>query len=309
MNSNYQQTTCAIEEITPETAKQWLGLNHKNRRLSDPIITRLAGIIRRDEWMPDSTDGIGLDTDGGVINGQHRLNAVIEADKPIRALVVRNVRPEVIKVIDQGRGRTFTQYLQMMENIIQPNVTAPAVEWLYRMNHGLEVAMPTALKPTVPQLLETFGEHRKITQSVEPAHDAYRRVACPTKPMLAAYHYAMASVDAELADDFFAGLASGVDLTERSPVHALREKYLKENAKDQSRKARAYVLAAWLVKAWEATRQGLELTERQLYWTTSGRKGEPFPKVTELPWTVSDDAIEPDDDGDGDDSDGSLDLS
>jgi hypothetical protein len=300
METKYNPT-CAIEEITPETAKQWLGANHKNRRLSDPVVTRLAGIIRRGEWMSDSTDGIGLDADGGVINGQHRLTAVIEADETIHALVVRNVRPEVIKVIDQGRGRTFTQYLQMMENIHQPNVTAPAVEWLYRMNHGLEMAMPTALKPTVPQLLETFTEHRKITQSVDQAHEAYRRVASPTKPILTAYHYAMASVDSELADEFFAGLATGVDLAERSPVHALREKYLKEAAKDQTRKARTYVLAAWLVKAWEATRQGLELTEKQLYWTTSGRKGESFPKVTDLPWSVSDDAIEADD---GDDLEG-----
>lgn len=304
MATKHKDPTCAIEEITPETAKQWLGLNHKNRHLSDPVVNRLAGIIRRDEWMADSTDGIGLDTDGGVINGQHRLAAVIEADKTIEALVVRNVRPEVIKVIDQGRGRTFTQYLQMMENIHQPTVTAPAIEWLYRMNHGLEVAVPTAQKPTVPQLLETFGEHRKISLSVDPAHEAYRRVACPTKAMLTAYHYAMASVDPELADDFFASLASGVDLVQRSPVHALREKFLKENAKDQSRKARNYVLGAWLVKAWEATRQGLEMTERQLYWTGSGRKGEPYPKVTELPWAVSDDAIEADN---GDDDEGEAD--
>ena len=303
---SYDKTTCAIEEISPDVAKEWLGANHANRRLSDPVVTRLAGIIRRGEWMPDSTDGIGLDHDGGVVNGQHRLTAIIEADTPIRALVVRNVRPSVIKVIDQGRGRTFTQWLQMQPRINQPNVVAPAVEWLYRMNHGLEIAMPTAVKPTIPQLLEVFTDHPRIVQSVDPAHEAYRRVGCPPKSMLAAYHYAMASVDPELADDFYAGLATGVDLSDRSPVHALREKYLKENAKDQTRKARNYVLAAWLVKAWEATRQGLELTERQLYWTTGGRRGEPFPKVTELPWEVSDDAIELDD---SDDDQEAFDLS
>ena len=32
-----------------------------------------------------------------------------ESDRTVRALVLRNVRPEVIKVIDQGRGRTFNQ--------------------------------------------------------------------------------------------------------------------------------------------------------------------------------------------------------
>jgi hypothetical protein len=226
----------------------------------------------------------------------------MHSGQSVQALVIRNVRPEVIKVIDQGRGRTFIQWLQMQGTVAQPNVVGPAVEWLYRMNFGLEVAMPTALKPTIPQLLEVFAEHPKITHSVQPAHEAYRRVQCPTKPMLTAYHYAFASVDPELADEFFDGLASGVDLGERTPVYALREKFLKENAKDSTRKARNYVLAAWLVKAWEATRENMELTEKQLFWVASGRRGEPFPKVSDLPWVTVDSAIEMDDDVDGEDN-------
>jgi hypothetical protein len=169
--------------------------------------------------------------------------------------------------------------------------------------------MPTAQKPTIPQLLDTMAEHSNIVHSMAAGAEAYRKVGCPTRPWLVAYHYAMASVDDQLADDFFSGLSSGVDLGERSPVHALREKFLKENAKDPSRKARNYVLSAWLVKAWEAQRDGQEVTERQLNWVTSGKKGEPFPRLTDLPWDISDQAIEPDDDEAAADPEGTFDLS
>jgi hypothetical protein len=290
--------SCEIEEISPDQAKLWLGKNHQNRRLSSPVVDHLKGIIARGEWMEDCTDGIGLDIDEGVVNGQHRLTAIAESDRTVRALVLRNVRPEVIKVIDQGRGRTFTQLLAMEGRYPHPQVVAPAIEWLYRMNNGFEQTMPTAVKPTIPQLLDLLAEHPKIVNSVEPAHEVYRRVQCPTKAMLCAYHYAMASVDPDEADKFFEDLASGVDLTERSPVYALRERYLKENGKDPSRKAKNYVLAAWLVKAWEATTEGLEWTEKQVYWVGSGRRGEPYPKVSDLPWDVVDSAIEPDDEDD-----------
>jgi hypothetical protein len=177
-------------------------------------------------------------------------------------------------------------------------ILAAAVEALFRINHGLEIALPIAQKATIPQLLETLAEHHNITHSMAAGAEVFHKVGCPTRPWLVAYHYAMASVDSELADEFFSGLASGVDLSERSPELALREKLSKEKGKDPTRKARNYVMCAWLVKAWEAEREGMEVTERQLSWVTSGKKGEPFPRLTDLPWDISDQAIELEQDGD-----------
>jgi hypothetical protein len=289
--------------VTPEIAKSWLGMNHVNRKLFEPVVERLTGIIHRGEWMPDCTDGIGLDVDEGVINGQHRLTAILNSGVPCWCLVVRNVRPEVIKVIDQGRGRTFTQWLQMQGNVSNATTVALGVEYLYKTNGGWEQAMPTAFKPTIPQLLDVFMEHRNIEYSASPAMEAYNKVGCPTRGILTAYHYLMATVDPELADEFFIGLTTGIDLGERDPVRALRERYLRENAKDRAARQSNAQLSAWLVKAWEAKRQGIEVTERQLNWISEGRRREPFPKVSGLPWDVVASGIEPDAEDDTDDDD------
>lgn len=274
--------SCAIEEITPEIAKQWLGVNHRNRRLSNPTVTRLAGVILRGEWMADCTDAIGLDTDEGVVNGQHRLNAIITADRAVHALVLRNVNPDVIKIIDQGMHRTFGQLLEM-NGYDYANYIATAVEWVYKMTNDYERSQPSAAKATVPQLLDVFNEHPKVINSFDPAYAAWSTTRVD-RSMLIAYHYAFASVDPEAADLFFEQLATGIGVAADSPVYSLREKYLGEQAKADGKKEQKYVLAAWLVKAWEASRRGESLTKAQLRWVKSGPRAEGFPKVTTVPW-------------------------
>lgn len=277
------EPTCAIETITPEMAKQWLDVNHRNRKLSDPVVRRLAGVIRRGEWMSSSTDGLGLDVDGGVVNGQHRLTAIIEADQPVRMLVVRNVDREVIKVIDQGLHRNFAQLLQMDGRWPNPAILAGAVEWLFRMIHDFERSIPMDQKPSVPQLLDVFSEHQRLVGSLDAALEVWKRFKVD-RNMLVAYHYTMASVDPDLADSFYDRLASGLDIEEGQPVHALRERYIAELTKPDGKKEPKYVMAAWLIKAWEATRHDVTLVKRQLNFVKSGSRAEDFPKVTDVPW-------------------------
>jgi hypothetical protein len=273
---------CAIEEITPEIAKQWLGVNHRNRRLSNPTVTRIAGVILRGEWMEDCTDAIGLDTDEGVVNGQHRLNAIIEADRAVRALVLRNVNPDVIKIIDQGMHRTFAQLLEM-NGYSYPTIVAGSIDWIYKMTHDYERTTPTAAKATVPQLLDVFNEHPNIVNSLDPAYSVWQKTRVD-RPMLTAYHYAFATVDADAADEFYEQLSTGIGVGGDTPVYTLRERYLAEQAKADGKKAQKYELAAWLVKAWEATRRGDTMTQRQLRWVKSGPRAEAFPKVSNVSW-------------------------
>jgi hypothetical protein len=291
-----RELTVSVEEVTPEKAKEMLGRNTINRHLSKPDVLRLTGIIDRGEFMYDATDAIAVTATGDLVNGQGRLTAIANGDSTVHVLVMRGVRPEVIKVIDQGRTRNFAQYLQIHGYNNKPTVVAAAVQWLYRMNHGMEIIQPRALVPSIDQLLELLAEHPQIVQSIQAGYEAYASNKLPPEAMLVAYHYCFASVNSELADDFYRGLATGVDLSEGSPQHALREKYRKESNKEPSRRVRGHVLGAWLVKAWNAEVAGESLTEKQLTWTTSGRKAEAFPKVDGLPWEVSDDAFVTEDD-------------
>lgn len=274
--------TCAIELVTPEMAKEWLGKNHRNRKLADPVVRRLSGAVERGEWMV-STDAIGLDADGGVVNGQHRLQTIIETDTPLTMLVVRNVDPDVIKVIDQGVGRNFVQLLQMDGRYTNAPVIDGAVKWIYRTINGFEKTEPTAYKPTTIQLLDLFEQHPNIVGSIDPALEVSK--VGVNRGIAGGIHYQCASVDPDAADDFFDRLASGLDVEDGDPVYALREKVL-ANAKRENKEP-ATVVGAWVIKAWEATRRGDTMLLRNLKWVHTGSRAEPYPKISDVPWMPS----------------------
>jgi hypothetical protein len=275
--------SCAIEEITPEVAREWLDINHRNRTLNQSSVAHIAELIKRGEWMQDSTDAIGLDTDGGVVNGQHRLQAVILADQAIRALVLRDVDPAVIKVIDQGRGRNLAQFLGMDGRYDQPVALAGGLNWMYRIRYGYERLLPQESKPTVPQLLEMLDQHPNVQFSIPTAHAVWQSLKV-NKGMLAAYHYAFATVASDKADDFFDQLANGEYLERGDPVHTLRERLVENNGKVKEKQAKNFEIAAWIVKAWTAKQEGAELLPKQLTFRKSGPRAEAVPRPAQIDW-------------------------
>lgn len=275
--------TCAIQEITPEQAREWLDLNHANRRLQDANVNRLRTVIERNEWMEDSTDGIGLDVDGGVVNGQHRLRAIADSGITVEALVVRNVRPEVIKVIDQGLPRSLSQILQMDGRYEYASDLAGAILFLWRIANDYEKSLPQAQRPFVPQLLEHFMLHPHIYDSMATAVDTTRPFKFVQRTWMCAYHYLMASIDPEAADDFFSKLESGSEIANGDPVYALREKLLANMS--ATKPEPGGTLAAWLIKAWETHRVGENMTKAQLKYISKGARAEEFPKLSGISFT------------------------
>lgn len=288
---NGRAPTCAIELVTPEMAKDWLGKNHRNRKLADAVVRRLAGALGRGEWMI-STDAIGLDSDGGVVNGQHRLQMIIETGVAVEMLVLRNVDPNIIRVIDQGVGRNFVQLLQMDGRYTNAPVIDGGMKWLYKTINGFEKTEPTAYKATTPQLLDLFEKHPNIVGSIDPALEVSK--VGIQRGVAAGIHYQCASVDPDAAGDFFDRLASGLDVEDGDPVYALREKIL-ANAKKERGKESAAAVGAWIIKAWEATQRGETLLVRNLRWVSTGSRAEAYPKVSNVPWMIDEEPAETED--------------
>jgi hypothetical protein len=277
--------TAAFEFVTPEAAKQMLAAgNRHNRRLMDFAVRRLKGISERHEWMYDSTDAIGVATDGSVVNGQHRLHCIADSGIGVWVLVVRGVRPEVIKIIDQGMGRSLAQTLAIQGGFADPRATATALEWMYKMTGHFEKSMPTEADPTQPQLLQLLEEHPHVVDSVEPAKAVQVKVNVLSRGVYAAYHYAMSCADPDLADEFFTQLATGLEVGDGDPAYVLRERFTADRLKPADKQLRKWEAMAFLVIAWEAARRGEALSARQLRITRSGRGAQQVPTVQGVDW-------------------------
>lgn len=99
---------CERVTITPELAARWVhdDVNRDNRVVSKARVKSYASDIKHGRWR-FNTQGISFGTDGTLLDGQHRLLAVIESQKMIEMVVWFDVPTGTREVIDIGRTRSL----------------------------------------------------------------------------------------------------------------------------------------------------------------------------------------------------------
>ncbi len=99
--------------ITPEMAVNWLEkVNTHNRPLSDAHVARLARDMKEGNWLL-THQGIAFAPDGTLLDGQHRLWAIVEANVSVEMHVWFNVTPEALMAVDTGKTRGLADVLHL----------------------------------------------------------------------------------------------------------------------------------------------------------------------------------------------------
>jgi len=99
--------------VGPKQARELIARNHGSQRaLSQRKVREWAGQMRRGEWRYNG-DSVRYTKSGWMVDGQHRLNAVILADVEIVMHVVEGLDDDVFAKIDVGMVRTPGHILQM----------------------------------------------------------------------------------------------------------------------------------------------------------------------------------------------------
>lgn len=97
-----------IEQITPKTAAEYLKKNTDNyRKISRATVYKYASDMKSGRWQLNG-EAIEFGADGTLKNGQHRLAAIVVADKPVTMLVVHGV-DDSVNIYDSGSNRTVCQ--------------------------------------------------------------------------------------------------------------------------------------------------------------------------------------------------------
>jgi hypothetical protein len=98
--------------VTPEIAASWLTRNHpENRPVSARYVARVVWDLQRGNW--DLThESIAFDQDDRLIDGQHRLSAVVKSGASVPMRVSFNVRVGYGANINGGRSRSAADMLR-----------------------------------------------------------------------------------------------------------------------------------------------------------------------------------------------------
>jgi hypothetical protein len=92
--------TMAIESIGPERAEAYLARNRGNRNIVQSHVAALARDIANGHWMFNAQP-ICFSRSGRLLNGQHRLSAVLEAGLPIEVMVMHGLPEEAFQTYDK----------------------------------------------------------------------------------------------------------------------------------------------------------------------------------------------------------------
>ena len=97
--------------ISPTQALNWLEhANTKNRSLNEAHVKRLARDMQNGRWVL-THEGIAFDPSGVLLDGQHRLWAIVEAEVSVTMHVWFNITPQALGAIDSGKPRRLRDLL------------------------------------------------------------------------------------------------------------------------------------------------------------------------------------------------------
>lgn len=245
----------SIMQVTPQLAKFWLSLNDRNRKINPKGVADYARQMTTGKWLLNG-ESIKRAHNGSLLDGQHRLMAVIEAGVAVEMLVIEDLEPEIQDTVDAGRKRTAADALSM-DGVANASIVAAVGRraWMWDQNNIRFVA---ASSPSISEVKETIEKYPHIHRSAEIG----ARTAMSYKPTRGAItgtaHHLFVQLDQDLTAEFFAQLATGAKLDGDHPVLALRNRLL--NDFTNSKKIPFHQGLAFYIRAWNALREGRELS-------------------------------------------------
>lgn len=99
--------------IPPDLAAKWLKRNRINRPLQRRHVVKYVEAIQAGEWDDANGETIIFSDEYDLMDGQHRLTAVVEAQRAIVSLVVFGVSTTKRGSIDTGAKRQLSNFLSM----------------------------------------------------------------------------------------------------------------------------------------------------------------------------------------------------
>ncbi len=263
-----------FELINPALARQYLEQNTEGqRRLRPAHVDFLAREMREERWKYNG-DSIRFDENDKLIDGQHRLSAVVLSGKSIRFLVARGIDPEAFTTIDTGRKiRNAADYLSM-QGEVNSGCLSSALNVLYQLQNGL-ISRSRQTLP-VKKILNVLEDNPAIRNSIPWAQK--RMVKRLLKPsVIICLHYIFSSIHKNMADSFFGTLHTGETKNgKRNTALTLRETLfrIKLNGGNKVTINREYEIAI-VIKAWNAYIKGVLLT-KLVY---NSKKEKSFPVI------------------------------
>ena len=255
--------------ITPELAAEFLSRNTLNRPKKPSKIKLYSESMAAGQW-PVTGVPIIFGRGGRLIDGQNRLQAIIDTGSTVRTLVVEGVEDEVFDVIDSGARRSSSDVLVIMgyEGWIA-SCGSSAVTVARNLMRGLWPYTNTVSPQGVREFVEC---HPDLMRSVEFMSGFPRKGVTINHSAGAALHFLMAKKSAVLADRYMQQLYIGNDLCFGDMVLTLRNSIeAKGKVGEFNDRSGKTLLVGAIIRVWNSLRS----------WRSIKHAGNMYPRASE----------------------------
>jgi len=258
----------SVEKITPAIALELLRLNTANRGFSQATVNFYAKQMEHGEWKTTS-QGIAISSDNMIIDGQHRLMAIVKTKLAQEMLVTRGLNyNEVFAVYDTGKNRTAGDVLSI-RGVKQPNAMSAAIKTYVSLSKGKKAGSPhltggsKASKESNANIMDIFMSKRDLFENV--SEDVLKGISTTTKIIsnslilgVSFYLVLEKNHQVENVRDFFFQLVNGSNIKNQT-INLLRNKIIEMRIKGERFNKTDHLVL--LKKTWNNYIQGMEVTK------------------------------------------------
>lgn len=218
---------CEVVSLTKPLVDWLISINTDNRPIKPNVVNNYMREILAGEWLVTS-QGIGISTDGVLLDGQHRLLAVKKAGYPeIRTILAFGIDKRAQIKIDTHAKRSANDLLALYLHIKSNKLLGPAIKtalWMTNRSFGQGFA--------ISDLGDTYQEYVDDWNNIPIKSGKFGVAGALAGCCMFATHN---GANKGMVADFFTRFLTGENIDRTNPIY-----WLRENKKELDRTARGY---------------------------------------------------------------------
>lgn len=239
--------------ITPAKAVELLQSNVKNRRPKNPVVLKYAKEMASGKWKEDTFELIKISKSGIILDGQHRLMAVVKSNTPTYFHVVDGLEDSIFDVLDTGSTRNASDVFKI--NQIKYSTTIPSIISFYDLlteNRRHKATQVNTRKSNADLLSEYELNPDKWDDIARESHTLYAQFGkILSTAFIGGFLAFFRDISHDDANSFMSQLCSGKNI-ENDSINMLRMKLV--NEKVSVHKLSTSTKQAYIIKTWNLFR-------------------------------------------------------
>lgn len=241
--------------ITPTVAKQMLTTNTANRPIKANRVLQYSKDMKNGLWKEDTGETIKVSETGKILDGQHRLLAILKSSVSVNLHVATGVKDESFSVIDTGVKRTSSDVFNISG--IKNSTTASGIVNRYIIIN--RSAGGSKEQITNAESLKVYYENPLKWNGIFENTIRWYRLFSRILPasFIGGYYAKFFDIDNDMSFSFFEQLCTGESISNPT-INVLRNALI--NDKLSSNKMNNKKLEAIIIKTWNCYRKGTSLS-------------------------------------------------